>query len=203
VFGWASLLIVGWSLLIPPGRPAPRLEAATLEGVEWSAQLTGDVTIVEFFATWCPHCRRSLAGYQRLMETRSFRLIIVDVEENPAMVAAFFSEHRPPTGAGILVDPDGNASRTFGVKGFPASFLIDQAGVVRTSFSGWGDDSAAFLAEQIDELRRPPRARGEAVTSRRATELGPRRRGGKKNVSPPRPRTHDERARDLGVEVLR
>jgi thiol-disulfide isomerase/thioredoxin len=204
VFGWASLLMVGWSLLVPEGRPAPRLEATTLEGADWSEQLTGQVTIVEFFATWCPHCRRSLPGYQRLQETRPVRLIIVDVEEDPALVAAFFTEHPPPTGAGVLVDPDGRASRAFGVKGFPSGVLIDQAGIVRSSFSGWSDADVAHLAAMIDELRRPPAASGESATARRsAPAAAPRRRGGKKNVSAPRPRTHDERARDLGVEVLR
>jgi cytochrome c biogenesis protein CcmG/thiol:disulfide interchange protein DsbE len=199
-----SLAIMAGGLLIPAGRTTPPLQAFTLEGEAWNERLTGQVTIVEFFATWCPHCRRSLAGYQWLQQTRRVRMIIVDVEEEPALVAAFFTEHPPPSGAGVLVDPSKHASRRWGVTGYPTTYLLDAAGVVRRSFSGWDDDSAAELAELIDDLRRPPPPPGARATVGSKSPSRPaRRRGGKKNSSPARPPTHDERARQLGVEVLR
>jgi len=194
MFVLLSFLLAGINLLIPAGRPTPPLEAQTLDGAPWSAQLSGQVTIVEFFATWCPHCRRSLAGYHALLADRPVRLIIVDVEEEPEVVADFFARHPPPRGAAVVIDPEGRARRMWGVTGFPAAYLIDKAGVVRDSFSGWGDDSARDLAKQIDALNRGPIE---------PKPPAPRRRGTKKAPPAARPPSHDERARQLGVEVVR
>src|SRR4051812_1328821 len=81
----ALALIAGSSQLIPAGRPAPTLEGQTLEGRPWTANLTGEITIVEFFATWCPKCRQSLPDHHALAAARQVRLIIVDVDEEPAL----------------------------------------------------------------------------------------------------------------------
>jgi thiol-disulfide isomerase/thioredoxin len=198
VSGVASLLLVA-SLLIPPGRPTPPLEVMTLGGNAWSEQLSGQITIVEFFATWCPHCRRSLAGYHALLAARQVRLIIVDVEEEPELVADFFTHHPPPPGAGVLIDPEGRARRMWGVTGFPAVYLLDKAGIVRDSFSGWSEDSARDLARQIDALNGVPTEKAPAEPKPPATK----RRAAKKKPAGARPPTHDERARQLGVEVIR
>ena len=69
-----------------------------------AANLTGEITIVEFFATWCPRCRQSLPDHCALAAARQVRLIIVDVDEDPALVQAFFAREPPPPDAGVLVD---------------------------------------------------------------------------------------------------
>jgi thiol-disulfide isomerase/thioredoxin len=158
VLALALLWMASGGLLVPAGRPAPYLEGQTLEGNTWGAELTGQVTIVEFFASWCPHCRRSLPGYRALVAERRVQLIIVDVEEEPALVREFFTDNPPPPGTGILVDPEGHIRRRWGVAGLPAAFLIDQTGTVRASFAGWGDDTVRRLARKIDDLNKPPPA---------------------------------------------
>ena len=142
--------------MVPAGRPAPYLEGQTLEGNSWGAELTGQVTIVEFFASWCPHCRRSIPAYRSLVAERRVQLIIVNVEEEPALVKEFFAHNPPPASAGILLDTDGRIKRRWGVSGLPAVFLIDQTGTVRDSFAGWSSTAARDLAEQIDFLNMPP-----------------------------------------------
>jgi thiol-disulfide isomerase/thioredoxin len=194
-------LLAGSALLAPTGQPAPLLEGQTLDGRPWSDPLTGQVTIVEFFATWCPQCRRSLADQHRLAAARQVRLIIVDVDEDPALVHAFFTRTPPPPGAGVLVDQAGRARANWGVTGFPSVFLVDKAGIIRRSFSGWGEESAARLARQIDLLDADERRAAAAPAAKPAA--GGRRGRGKS--APPRDRavTPDEHARQLGVEVLR
>jgi thiol-disulfide isomerase/thioredoxin len=185
-------LAVASSVLIPAGKPAPMLEGQTLDGGRWSETLTGQITIVEFFATWCPHCRRSLAGYQRLEAAREVRLIIVDVDENPALVHDFFARNPPPPNAGVLIDQSGSARQNWGVTGFPVAYVVDQNGIIRKSFSGWGDGSVRELVDLIDRLRRPPQAQ-KAARSRRGKAAPPRESG----ISA------DEHARSMGVEVIR
>ncbi len=198
--GLVSLLFFAAGLLIPPGRPSPPLVARTMAGKVWRGQISGEVTIVEFSATWCPHCRRSLASYHTLLASRPVRLIVIDVDEDPAVVAAYFARHRLPPGAGLLVDFEGHARRTWGVTAFPAVFLIDKAGVVRDSFSGWDDAGGIrYLAERIDEINRVGTREGAHARAKPA--LTRRDRNGK--VLRARPPTPDARARALGVEVIR
>ena len=194
-------LVAGSALLIPAGKPAPALEARTLDDRAWSETLTGQVTIVEFFATWCPHCRRSLADQYRLAGARQVRIIIVDVDEDPALVHEFFARNPPPANAGVVVDQAGRARANWGVTGFPAVFVVDQAGIIRSRFSGWGDDSAKELVEQIDWLQGGER---RAAAAAKQPAAGRRRRG-KAPPAPPRDRavSPDEHARQLGVEVIR
>src|SRR5262252_8598539 len=58
-------------------------------------ELTGQLTVVDFFATWCPHCRESIDGYGKVLAERGDRLrvILVDVDEPPAVVQSFFARH--------------------------------------------------------------------------------------------------------------
>jgi thiol-disulfide isomerase/thioredoxin len=182
-----QVLMLAANMRIPNGQPAPRLQAMTFEGTSFSGRISGKVTVVDFFATWCPHCRDSLAGYQRLKEARDVRVIIVDTQEDPALVARFFTDRPPPGGVGVLLDPSGAASHAWGVTSYPTAYLIDQNGIIRGSFSGWGEDSARHLAERIDVLQR----------------MAARPRGRKKAAITTGAPSHDERARQLGVEVIR
>ena len=99
-----------------------------MTGEVWRAQLGGQVTIVEFFATWCQHCRKSLASYQALLAARPVRVIVVDVDEDPRVVQDYFARHPLPPGARLLIDLEEHARRTWGVKEFPAVYLVDQRG---------------------------------------------------------------------------
>jgi len=144
----ALWLVAGSELLVPAGQPAPRLEGRTLDGRPWSDSVTGEITVVEFFATWCPKCRHALADEHRLAASRQFRLIIVDVDEDPLLVQDFFTRHPPPPGAGLLIDQSGSARANWGVTGFPSVFLVDKAGIVRKRFAGWGDGMAKYVADK-------------------------------------------------------
>jgi thiol-disulfide isomerase/thioredoxin len=187
-------------VLIPAGEPAPALVGQTLDGQPWADSLTGQVTIVEFFATWCPHCRRSLAGYHALADARQVRLIIVDVGEEPELVRAFFSRNPPPPNSGVVLDPMDRAAKLWGVTGYPVAYLVDQKGIIRMAFSGWGEGSARKLAKEIDRLQG-----GEERAAASAAGKAKRARRARGKSSPPGERTvgPDEHARQLGVEVIR
>ena len=115
----------------------------------------------------------------------------------------FFARNPPPPNAGVLVDQAGRARANWGVTGFPAVFVVDQAGIIRKAFSGWSEDSGQELVEQIDWLEGGER-RAAAAAAAKQTAAGRRRRG-KAPPASPRDRTvsPDEHARQLGVEVIR
>ena len=97
------------------------------------------------------------------------------------------------------------------MSGLPAVFLIDQTGTVRDSFAGWSSTAARELAEQIDVLNKPPApvpAPASDDAQKPAERQVTRRTRGSRRQAPAkqpaaRPTNLDERARQLGVEVIR
>jgi thiol-disulfide isomerase/thioredoxin len=184
---------------LPAGTPAPPIEARGADGHPWGQDFEGRITIVDFFATWCPHCRRSLADYDRLLATfgQRVRVVIVDVEEEPAVVRRFFARRRLAPGAELTFDRSGATSRAWRVHGFPTAFVVDRRGVIRESWSGWDDDSYRYLSELIPYLE------NEEVRAETRVRRGEKRRGRAPASSAKRAETADERARELGVEIVR
>lgn len=176
------------------GRPIPTLEGETLNGLRARVTLTGRVTVVDFFATWCPHCRESIGVHEALAREFGSRLqiVVVDVEEPVAIVGSFFAAHPLPKEALLLRDPDGAAMTRFGPRLFPSFYVVDETGTVRSTTRGWGPHSDDNLAAWIRLLLSPPDRR-----SARKREPRP-----KPPVSPPGI-SADEHARRIGVEVVR
>jgi thiol-disulfide isomerase/thioredoxin len=178
---------------LPEGAPAPRIEALSHDGRAFGADFEGRITLVDFFATWCPHCRDSLAGHDRLMAAFGdrVRLVIVDVEEDPALVRAFFARRRPPAGAELYFDRSGLTSRLWKVTGFPTLYLVDRAGVIRYATSGYDDGEVPYLAKLITDLENGDRPAGRS-----------RKRGRAGAATTVTFTSEDARARAMGVEII-
>jgi len=100
-----------------------------LEGKEWKLSgLRGKVVLVNFWATWCPPCRKEMpdlgALYSRFREKGFVVLAISD--EEAAKVAAFVKEH--DVKYTVLLDPGSKVSTLFGAEGIPKSYVYDRDG---------------------------------------------------------------------------
>jgi thiol-disulfide isomerase/thioredoxin len=182
------------------GDPAPFTRVVDLDGRPVSLEPEGRVVIVDFFATWCPHCRESLSSHADLIAAfgDQVRIVVVDVKEPAALTRAFFARNPLPEGVVLARDPRGSAMHAFGATAFPAIFVIDRTATVRAGAHGWGPRSARGLMGAVRSILDPSRA----VSARGAV-----RPGARKGSRPPAPATTeltpDERARRMGVEVLR
>jgi thiol-disulfide isomerase/thioredoxin len=113
--------------------PAVVLPLAT-GGTADLANEHGKVVLLNFWATWCEPCKAEMPGLQQLSddllrEGRPFAFYAVNLQEDPPTIAPYTRELglRAP----VLLDEDGDVARSFGVRALPATFLIDQAGVLR------------------------------------------------------------------------
>jgi len=100
-----------------------------LEGKEWKLSgLRGKVVLVNFWATWCPPCRKEMpdlgALYARFREQGFVVLAISD--EEAGKVAGFVTEHG--VGYPVLLDPGSKVSTQFGAEGIPKSYVYDREG---------------------------------------------------------------------------
>lgn len=117
----------------------PTWSARTLEGHEiGSDSLRGQVILVNVWATWCLPCRAEMplleAMYQR-HRAAGFTMVGLSVDRGPeADVRTFLSERSITYPVAIVPSPFANAFG--GVRGYPTSFLIDRAGVVRHAVIG-------------------------------------------------------------------
>ena len=127
----------------------------TLELIEGEtlklSDLTGQVVMVDFWASWCAPCRHEapvLEQTYRDYAGREVEFIGVNIWDLPDNAPAYVDDFdiTYPTG----VDADGAIAIDYGVKGIPEKFFIDKTGVVRQKFVG--PMSAETLRQTLDEL---------------------------------------------------
>ncbi len=100
-----------------------------LNGKEWklSAQ-RGKVVLVNFWATWCPPCRKEMPDLDALyaqLHDKGFVVLAISDEEI-GKVEPFIKDHSVKYP--ILLDPGRNVNKLFGVEGIPKSFVYDRDG---------------------------------------------------------------------------
>lgn len=121
---------------LPGGQAAPALRLADDDGkIVDLAQHRGKVVLVNFWATWCPPCRKefpSLGRVRKLFKPAEFEVLAVNVGEEPDTVFSFTGV----AGFPILFDRDAKAMAAWSVRGLPATFLVDRQG--RLAFRATG-----------------------------------------------------------------
>ena len=163
VLAWMALLQPAQATpkTAQPGAPAPEITLPVVGGgTSDLAADRGKVVLVNFWATWCEPCKAEMPGLQQLadeLRDQPFRLYSVDLQEDGQQVDAFQRQYGLNLYA--LLDDSGDVTRAYGVRALPATFLIDQHGVVRQQrlgplLAGNADTtwSEAWLATQVRSL---------------------------------------------------
>ena len=100
-----------------------------LQGKAWRLQdLRGKVVLVNFWATWCPPCRKEMPDLDALynkFKDQGFVVLAISDEES-AKVSPFIAEHK--VSYPVLLDPGRKVNDTFVVEGMPKSFVYDRSG---------------------------------------------------------------------------
>jgi len=142
-------------LALYKGNPDPHpLDLPDLKGGH--ARITdfrGKVTIVNFWATWCPPCVEEIPSLNRLrqrMQGKAFDLISVDYAEDRQQVVEFLKEvdvHFP-----VLLDADGAVSAKWGALVFPSTFVVGPDGKIVYGVNGaiqWDSDEVVAMLESL------------------------------------------------------
>jgi peroxiredoxin len=102
---------------------------ADLSGAQWTLRsLAGKVVLVNFWATWCPPCRKELPDLEALAERFGSRgLVVLAISDEEAeKVKPFVAEHK--LSYPVLLDPGHKVNDLFQVEGIPKSFVYDRGG---------------------------------------------------------------------------
>jgi peroxiredoxin len=106
--------------------PSPGGPALTLAGHR------GHVVLLNFWATWCVPCREEMPAMERLYQRfkdRGLVVLAVSVDAPGSAVVVSFAKELGLTYP-IGLDPKMALARQYGVRGLPASFLLDRTGAV-------------------------------------------------------------------------
>jgi thiol-disulfide isomerase/thioredoxin len=115
------------------GKTAPDFELRLLDGTKFRlADTVGEkVVILNFFATWCGPCRREIPEFIRFANEHKdpgFLLLFIDAEEEDGVVRKFAAAELP--GLPVGIDTNGGILKSYDVKAYPTSVLIDPRGMV-------------------------------------------------------------------------
>lgn len=109
------------------GQPAPRM---VIE--KWLTQkpeLAGKFILIDFWATWCGPCRRSIPEINNLHARFKDRLVVIglsDEEEDEVR-----SMKTPKIDYTVAIDRSANMMKALAVTGIPHAIIIDPKGIVR------------------------------------------------------------------------
>ena len=102
-----------------------------LQKRKWTLKrLRGKVVLVNFWATWCPPCRREVPDLEALDKRfRNQGLVILAItDEKASKVRPFLSQQR--INYPVLLDPGHKVKELFRVNGIPDTFIYDREGLM-------------------------------------------------------------------------
>jgi thiol-disulfide isomerase/thioredoxin len=114
-----------WAVTLPAGRALS------------SDSLRGKVVLVNFWATWCPYCRKekpAIDAFWQDYRDRGFEVISISIDDPAEKIAAWMQDKdyafmAAPTNASVAAD--------FGnVASVPTSFIVDREGYIRHKIAG-------------------------------------------------------------------
>ena len=140
-------------------KPAPALALPDLEGrVHDLAALRGKVVLINFWATWCPPCRREMPSMERLQQAlpgEPFVVLAVDVGEDGDTIEAFTSQLDTVPAFPILLDTRSRTMQAWKVAGLPTTYLVDKQGrIVASAIGGREFDHPAIIAAIREQLKK-------------------------------------------------
>lgn len=122
------------------GAMAPAWTLQDLDGKQVSsAELAGKVVLVDFWATWCPPCRKMIPGLVELQEKfrdRGLVVVGISLDEGGAETVREFNRKFGVNYLSLLGDAE-VVSAFGGVRGIPTSFLIDREGRIVSRHVGY------------------------------------------------------------------
>ena len=138
------------------GRPAPAFQLPSMDGAQSvsTAAFKGQLTLVNFWATWCAGCKDEHPILLALSRQPGMQMVGINYKELQASELSGQATQSPESlqkarlrsqawlqknGQAFgqnLMDMDGRVGMDFGVYGLPETYLIDRDGVVRFKHAG-------------------------------------------------------------------
>ena len=117
------------------------------------ADFTEKVTVVNFWATWCPPCIEEIPSLNRLqekLEGRPFELISINYAQDKQTVSTFMEKVK--VDFPVLLDHSGTTANLWNVISFPSTFVIDRRGKFRYGANAAIEWDAPEIIQKLESL---------------------------------------------------
>lgn len=147
------MLLVSWSTQAGEAAPAFTLPALDGKGQVSLQQYRGKVVYVDFWASWCGPCRKSLPLLNELrneLHGQGFEVLAINLDDQAADGLRFLE--RFPVDYPTLHDESGDTPQRYGLRGMPTSYLINQQGELVAVHEGFKPSDMKKIRQQVTEL---------------------------------------------------
>ena len=138
------------------GKPVPPFELPPIEGLLGESAAvpglsskdlgSGEVTVLNVFASWCGPCHEEHPVLMELVRSGAVKLVGLNYKDGAADARRFLGKLGNPYGR-IGSDSDGRVALDFGVYGVPETFVIDGKG--RITFKHVGPLTAETVRDRL------------------------------------------------------
>ena len=95
-----------------------------------SNEFKNEITLVNFFATWCKPCRDEHVFIERFANEKGIKIIGINYKDNSEKTIEWLEDLGNPY-KDILIDKNGKIAIDWGVYGIPETFIINSNGIIK------------------------------------------------------------------------
>lgn len=118
-----------------------------------SADFAGTVTLLNFWATWCPPCVQEMPSIERLhqaMKGTAFRVVAISTGEQKKTVADFIKKNKYTFP--VYLDETTRLGSSFASQGIPTTYILDKSGKIIAGIVGSREYDDPELIAALKEL---------------------------------------------------
>lgn len=123
---------------IEVGKKLPDFTLENMDGqVKSLRDYEGVITILNFWESWCPPCKKEMPDFERIAEKYDDVLILtvnMEKEKDRRLVEDFLEEGGYTFE--VLLDQKQEVGRTYAISSIPSNFFIDKNGIYRGHWPG-------------------------------------------------------------------
>jgi len=108
----------------------------SLDGSQVTVGQPGKITVINFWATWCPPCQEEMPELQIFAQQNQEKVnfYAVNLQESKGKISEFMNKNKYTMT--VLLDNDGSVGKKFQVSAIPTTIIVNKHGMVKFRKSG-------------------------------------------------------------------
>ena len=125
--------------MVEKNKPVPGFKLLDLQGqtVSFPQQFAKQVTIISFWADWCPSCYKEMRDFDRIYQqyhAQGLVILAINIKQDRATASSFIEDL--DLSYPVLLDSNGDIAKKYAVTSLPAAFIVDRNGRLDTRVLG-------------------------------------------------------------------
>jgi cytochrome c biogenesis protein CcmG/thiol:disulfide interchange protein DsbE len=135
------------------GKAAPDFSLTTIDGKDVKlSDMKGKVVMIDFWATWCPPCRKSLPHLQSVatnkeMADKGLVVWAVNAREVKDKVQKYLDDNKLTF---TVPMDEGKTMTAYKVQGIPTTIIVGRDGNIKNVFVGFGEGSEKPMDDAVN-----------------------------------------------------